>query len=162
VLTSPSKTFNVATLDVALAIVPDETLRTTFIAEGRDMAEVTPFGYFAAEAAYAHPECEEWRTRLVAYVTSNRDYACARLAAVPNVRTSSPEASYLLWVDAANALPTDAGDADASVASRLLAAGVGVSDGADFGVKPGCFRINLACSRATLERGLSRIVASLA
>ena len=50
VLTSPSKCFNMATLDVAFAVVPDAELRNEFIAEGRDMAEVTPFGYFAAEA----------------------------------------------------------------------------------------------------------------
>lgn len=42
VLTSPSKCFNIATLDIALAIVPDADLRKDLIAEGRDMAEVTP------------------------------------------------------------------------------------------------------------------------
>ena len=38
VLTSPSKCFNVATLDIALTVVPDEALRAEFAAAGRDAA----------------------------------------------------------------------------------------------------------------------------
>ena len=159
VITSPSKCFNVATLDVALAVVPDATLRSEFIAEGRDMAEVTPFGYFAAEAAYGDDECEAWRQRLVSYVRANRDYAMARLAAVPGVRTTTPESSYLLWVDGTAAL--ERRGVGEGAAAHILAAGVGVSDGADFGAAPGFFRVNVACARSTLERGLSRIVGAL-
>ena len=158
VLTSPSKCFNVATLDVALAVVPDAQLRAEFIAEGRDMAEVTPFGYFAAEAAYGDAESEAWRQRLVAYIRANRDYAIARLRPLAGVRTTAPESSYLLWVDASGAMPRIGAE---NAAAHLLAAGVGVSDGADFGADAGCFRLNVACARSTLERGLSRIVAAL-
>ena len=122
------------------------------------MAEVTPFGFFAATAAYGEPESEAWRQRLVTYLRANRDYAIACLAAVPGVLTTTPESSYLLWVDATKALPTSA---KSGAAAHLLEAGVGVSDGSDFGASPGCFRVNLACSRATLERGLARIVDAL-
>lgn len=158
ILTSPSKCFNIATLDIALAVVPDSALRAELIAEGRDMAEITPFGYFAAEAAFGHRESEEWRTRVVAYLKANHEYAIARLSAVPGVHTTTPESSYLLWVDATEALPRVGAT---SAAAHLLEAGVGVSDAADFGAPPGCFRLNLACARHTLERGLARIVAAL-
>ena len=52
------------------------------------------------------------------------------------------------------------GDAP-NAASLLLAHGVGVSGGHDFGGPAGSFRLNLACTRSTLERGLSRIVGAL-
>ena len=108
--------------------------------------------------AFGHPESEPWRQRLVTYVRATRDYAIARLADVPGVQTTTPESSYLLWVDASAAVQrlkvTNA-------AQHLLTAGVGVSDGADFGAPAGCFRLNLACARSTLERGLGRIVAAL-
>ena len=79
----------------------------------------------------------------------------ARLNAVDGLSTTAPESSYLLWVDATAAMPRI--DAE-SAAQHLLAKGVGVSDGLDFGAAPGCFRLNFACARSTLERGLGRIV----
>lgn len=72
VLTSPSKCFNVATLNVAVAATPDATLRAEFAKAGGDMAEVTPFGYFAALAAYTEAESEAWRLRLVSYLKGER------------------------------------------------------------------------------------------
>ena len=159
VLTSPSKCFNVATLDIALTVVPDEALRAEFAAAGRDAAEVTPFGYFATEACYGHAESEAWRLRLVAYLHANRDYAVDALttALAGRVRVSAPEASYLLWVDTVDALPEDAG----SAAAHLLAHGVGVSAGEDFGGPKTAFRLNFACSREILEKGLARIIEAL-
>jgi len=156
VLTSPSKCFNVATLNVALAVIPNAELRLAVRRAGSDMAEVTPFGYFGAEAAYGHTESEAWRQRLVAYLLANREYACSVLGALPGVRTTRPQSSYLLWVDASEALP-----AGANAAELLLASGVGVSNGSDFGAPPGCFRVNFGCKRETLELGLGRIVNAL-
>ena len=158
VLTSPSKCFNVATLDIALAAVPDGALREAFRRAGAETgtAEVPPFGYFGAEACYGDGESEAWRRRLVAYLAANRDAALAALAAVPGLRATRPESSYLMWVDATACLPPGA-----SAAELLLQHGVGVSDGGDFGGAPGCFRLNFACRRETLERGLARVVAAL-
>ena len=168
ILTSPSKCFNVATLDVALTVVPDPVLRAEFAAAGKDSAEVTPFGFFATEACYGDPESEAWRQRLVAYLRANRDYAVQRLtSALPGrVRVTVPEASYLLWVE------TDWGSTDGnggcgaadppmSVSTHLLSHGVGVSAGEDFGAAASAFRINLACSREVLEKGLARIVGAM-
>lgn len=168
VLTSPSKCFNVATLDIALTVVPDATLRAEFAAAGRDAAEVTPFGYFATEACYGDPESEAWRQRLVTYLRANRDYAVQRLttALAGRVLVTVPEASYLLWVDTLGKLDErelnpEAGSGAVSAATHLLSHGVGVSAGEDFGASPSTFRINLACSREVLERGLSRIIGAL-
>lgn len=76
VLTSPSKAFNIAALDLAVAMVPDPAWRRRFIRAGADKAEVPPFGFAAAEACYADDsgEVEAWRRRLVAYLKANRDH----------------------------------------------------------------------------------------
>ena len=76
VLTSPSKCFNVAGLDVSYAVAPSDTLRRRFRRVGIDQAEVTAFGYAATLSAYGDAECEAWRQRLVKYLRHNRD--CAR------------------------------------------------------------------------------------
>ena len=49
----------------------------------------------------------------------------------------------------------------AAIAKHLLAHGVGLSAGQDFGTTTGFARLNLACTRATLERGLERICEAL-
>jgi len=137
VLTSPSKCFNIAPLDVATAVIPGETLRRRFLQAGKDAAEVGPFGYVAALAAYGDDECEAWRERLVAYLTANRDYAAAMLSSMDGVRCVVPESSYLMWIDATDALPPDT-----NAEQFFLDAGVGLSGGLPFGAEAGTCRIN--------------------
>ncbi len=76
VLTSASKAYNVATLDLAVAVVPNDDWRRRIAAAGACKAEVPPFGFVAAEAIYADEdgEVEAWRRRLVAYLRANRDH----------------------------------------------------------------------------------------
>ena len=146
---------------------------------------MTPFGYEAALAAYSHPECARWRLRLLAYVRANRDHALLSLAVLPGVRATYTEASYLLWLDVSGALPDGllrataaaagagaelppgatagrTGTTYATAAELLLAHGVALSDGATFGATSGHVRLNLGCTRETLDRGLQRIHAALA
>uniref|UniRef100_A0A7S4BMC5 cysteine-S-conjugate beta-lyase n=1 Tax=Chrysotila carterae TaxID=13221 RepID=A0A7S4BMC5_CHRCT len=160
VLSSPSKAFNVASLDLAFAVIPDAQLRKRFIAVGRDQAEIPPFGIVAAIAAYGDARCEEWRQQLVEYINGNYEHAAAVLSQVEGVRLTRPEASYLVWMDVRDALPPSARDSDA--AAFLVDAGVGLSGGKAFGVAgTGYVRMNLASPRDTLSLGLQRIVAAL-
>jgi cystathionine beta-lyase len=156
VMTSPSKCFNVAPLDIAFAMVPDESLRARFVAAGGDKAEVSIFGYPATLAAYKDPECEAWRLRLVEYVKANRDFAADALEAM-GLRCVRPEASYLMWIDATDALP-----AGTDAEQFFLAAGVGLNAGEPFGGTKGTCRLNFACRRETLEAGLERMSAAIA
>jgi len=59
------------------------------------------------------------------------------------------EATYLAWIDAR-------GSGLAHPAEDFEKAGVGLSDGADFG-SPGFVRLNFGCSRKLLAEGLARI-----
>ena len=66
-LMAPSKTYNVPGLCTAFAIIPDAARRATFLrASAGILAEVSPFGYVACEAAYR--DCEPWRQALLAYL----------------------------------------------------------------------------------------------
>ena len=102
VVSSPSKTYNVATCNVAYAAVVDPNLRREFLRAGRDKAETTPFGFAAALSAYTDPACAQWRLRLLAYLRSNRDHVhevLMREAGPELLQLTRPEATYLTWID---------------------------------------------------------------
>ena len=73
--------------------------------------------------------------------------------ALPGLSTTPVEATYLAWIDC-RALIAERGIANA--AAFFEAAGVGLSDGKDFGL-PGFVRLKFGCPPARLEAGLERI-----
>jgi cystathionine beta-lyase len=73
---------------------------------------------------------------------------------MPGLRTTPVEATYLAWIDA-----TALGIEDP--AAFFEAAGVGLSNGADFGA-PGFVRLNFGCTHATLDQALGRMAAAVA
>jgi len=157
VLTSPSKCFNVAPLDIAVAVIPSDSLRRRFRNAGKDSAEVGCFAYVAASAAYIDAECEAWRQRLVAYLRANREYAFTALTSVRGVRCVRPEASYLMWIDATDALPPGT---NAEQFFRKNAR-VGLTGGVAFGGALGTVRLNLGCTQETLVKAIERMVHAL-
>ena len=85
VLMSPAKTFNTASLDIAIAVIPNGQLYHRF-AKASEAHVTTPFGYAGAIAAYGNTECEAWRHRLIAYLRANRNHAVANLSAIRGLR----------------------------------------------------------------------------
>jgi cystathionine beta-lyase len=108
---------------------------------------VNLLGFTAAEAAYR--DGEEWRQALLAYLRLNRDLVVEAVRAMPGLATTHVEATYLSWIDT-----RDTGLAHP--ARFFEAAGVGLSDGADFGA-PGFVRLNFGCPRSLLRQGLDRM-----
>jgi len=173
VLTSPSKTYNVAALDFAFAVVPNANLRRRYFRAGRDQAECTPFGLAAAEAILAgggcgevrndvltpaNGDCEDWRRAIIDHLRPNRDVAVDFLAAhcSPHlVVTNVPEASYLLWLDATALLRKTNNFAEYLRTNHDLV----LSDGSPFFGKAdsGFLRLNFACSQDLLLDALHRI-----
>lgn len=153
-LLSPSKTWNIAGLGYAFAIIPDDSIRRKFsAARGHTLAEINALSYYAAEAAYR--DGEPWRMELISYLKANRDELvrfvteeCEGLAIHP------PEATYLAWIDA-RALGV--GNAAEFFEKE---AGLFLSDGAFFGW-PGWVRFNFACPRARMLEGLGKMRAAL-
>jgi cystathionine beta-lyase len=150
-LMAPSKTYNIPGLACSLAIVPDTALRERFSAVMRGIVpDVNILGLAAAEAAYR--DCDAWRDALIGVLRANRDFVEAAITKIPGLAMTHVEATYLAWIDARE-LPV------ANPALFFEEAGVGLSDGADFGA-PGWLRLNFACPRETLSTALRRMASA--
>jgi cysteine-S-conjugate beta-lyase len=155
-VTSPSKAYNLAGLEFAYAVIADADLRRRFCSAGEGLFEYDSpgvLGAAACEAAYR--DGAPWLEQLLDYLCGNRDLVERFVAErLPSARMTHVEATYLAWLDA-----RDTGTSDP--AGRCLAAGVGLSDGADFGAA-GFLRLNFGCRRALLEEALARMATALA
>jgi cystathionine beta-lyase len=149
---APSKTFNMPGLGCSFAIISDPALRRDFC---RAMEGIVPhvnlFGYVAAQAAYEHGG--PWLEALLAYLRGNRDLVEQEVRSLPGLSVAHVEATYLAWIDTRDS-------ALANPAKDFEKAGVGLSDGAEFGA-PGFVRLNFGCSRSLLVQGLARMRAAL-
>jgi cystathionine beta-lyase len=156
-LMAASKTFNIAGLKTAFAIIPNPVLRQRFEAARLGMVDsVNVFGLVATQAALTHGEA--WRQALVRYLQGNRDFLEQALRTrLPGVRMVRPEATFLAWLDCAS-LPLD-GDAQPFFLER---AQVALSTGSEFGEQHGKWvRLNFGCPRARLAEAIDRMVTSL-
>jgi cystathionine beta-lyase len=152
-LTAPSKTWNLAGLGCAAAIVPDPRLRKRWRAAGGGLVPmVSPLGYAAAEAAWR--QGDDWRRRLLAVLRHHRELVQRAVATISGLSCVPAEATYLAWIDCRG---TDVADPQ----SACEAAGLGPSDGRDFG-HPGFIRLNTACPTPQLEEGLRRLARAFA
>ncbi len=109
-----------------------------------------------AEAALAAWTAgEPWLDEVRAHLTSQRDHLARRLGAeLPEVRFTTPEATYLAWLDFRETAVAD------DPAGALLERGrVALSAGPDFGARgQGFARLNFATSRELLDLIVDRIV----
>ncbi|MEO7099289.1 MAG: PatB family C-S lyase [Luteolibacter sp.] len=153
-LLSPSKTWNIAGLGYAFAVIPDDTLRRRFTAaRGHTLSEINALSYYAAEAAYRHGE--PWRRELVSYLKTNRDTLVDFISTrCPGLSVAPGEATYLAWIDARSM----------GVENPALhfekKAGLFLSDGTYFGW-PGWIRFNFGCPHARVLEGLEKIAGAL-
>lgn len=149
-LWAPSKTFNLAGLTSACAVIPDPALRERFAAATKGLLpDGNVLGLVAAEAAYRYGE--PWRQELLSVLREHRATLQARVASWPGVHLSAPESTYLAWLDM-----REAGVGDAPHKTLLKEAGVALSDGAAFGC-PGFVRLNFGTTASQLEAALSRM-----
>ncbi|GGP22991.1 MalY/PatB family protein [Silvimonas iriomotensis] len=152
-LMAPSKTYNVPGLGCSFAIIPNPALRKKFTDVMRGIVpHVNIFGYVACEAAYR--DGVPWRTALLDVLRRNRDLVMQQLDGYLGLRVTRPEATYLAWVDCRNTGIEDP-------AAFFEAAGVGLSNGVDFGLK-GFVRLNFGCALSTLQDALHRMREALA
>jgi cystathionine beta-lyase len=157
-LVAPSKTFNVAGLNCAFAIIPDPGLRQEFkkIMESLSM-HVNSLGLVAAEAAYSG-DCDEWLAELKVYLTANRDYLVSFIDQyMDGMRVVIPQATYLAWLDCRELVAS--GRMKGNPHEFFLdQAKVAVNDGCTFGTGgEGFVRLNFGCPRITLENALKRM-----
>lgn len=147
-LLSHTKSYNIAGLQSAFAVIRNAALRERF-EDAKDgwMSGVSPLAYAAAIEAYA--DRSTWLSELQTYLRGNRDILEATVAKLPNISTSHVEGTHLAWLDA-RAIPVQ------DHAAYFEAFGLGFSDGVEFGA-PGFVRFNFATPRSILEAGLQRL-----
>jgi cystathionine beta-lyase len=145
---SPSKTFNLAGIGVAFAIIPNRKLRLAFQkAIAGIVPHVNAMGYTACLAAFR--DGSGWHRALLDYLRENRDLVADSINKIPNLTTYPVEATYLAWIDCHPAGIEKPGE-------FFLKAGVHMWDGIDFG-GPGFIRLNFSLPRERLREGLRRI-----
>jgi cysteine-S-conjugate beta-lyase len=151
-LLAPSKTWNIAGLGYAFAVIPDDSVRRRFsAARGHTLSEINALSYYAAEAAYRHGE--PWRQELLTYLRGNRDTLVEFIRTrCPGLSIEPGQATYLAWIN---------GSSLGNPAQHFeKTAGLFLSDGAFF-QWPGWFRFNFGCPRARMLEGLEKIAAHL-
>jgi cysteine-S-conjugate beta-lyase len=152
-LLAPSKTWNIAGLGYAFAVIQDDTLRRRFtVARGHTLAEINALSYYAAEAAYR--DGEPWRLELLAYLKTNRDTLVDFVNSCPGLSILPPQATYLAWIDARGL------QLENPAIHFEKNAGLFLSDGTFFGF-PGYIRFNFGCPRSRMMEGLEKIKRAL-
>ena len=122
---------------------------------------VNSLGQVAAAEAFSG-SCDDWLGEVLAYLTANRDFLVEYLQEnLPDIRTSVPEATYLMWLDCN--LLLESGRITGNPHEFFLnEAKVALNNGAEFGPGgEGFVRLNFACPRSTLEEALERICGSI-
>jgi cystathionine beta-lyase len=156
-LMSPVKSFNIAGIPFAFAVIPNPGLREQYQNAGRGLIiHPSALGYVAAQAAFEH--CDDWSADLVKVLTANRDFADDFIRNnIPGVRMAPMQGTYLAWLDF-----REAGIEGAPHDFLLEKARVATVDGAKFGPGgEGFVRLNMACPQSRLHEGLRRICDAL-
>ena len=153
--TAPSKTFNIAGLQVSNIFIPDNQLRHRFKRQiaASGYSQLNAAGLAACEAAYRYGE--EWYNGVKAYIRENISFTKKFLEErISKVKMLEPEGTYLVWVDF-RALGLSKRELEDLIIHK---AGLWLDSGAIFGAAgEGFQRINVACPRVTLQTALEKI-----
>ena len=157
ICTAPTKTFNLAGLQISSVIIKNPELRKMYAdymtASGFDYGEAGTFGLEAIRAAYKYGD--EWLDSLMEYINGNLEFLLNYVKEnIPKAKVMVPDATYLVWIDFS----------DYKIDSRTLhktlkyEGKIWLDEGYLFGkAGEGFERINIACPRKTLEEGIKRI-----
>ena len=156
VLTAASKTFSLAGLCCANAIVPNQELRAKLDAQiwADGTWTYSTFGMDAIKVAYT--QCDEWYKALLDYLWGNYRYFKTFMAEhFPKVPVADLQGTYLVWFDCSSF------GLEPQALERFMKdeASLFLDEGYIFGDCGACFeRINIACPRAVLEDAMDRLL----
>lgn len=159
ICTAPSKTFNLAGLQVSNIWIPNPEVRRRFIKEmdRSGYSQLNSLGLVAAQAAYENGE--EWLLQCKSYLQGNLDFLRTFLRdKLPEIKLVEPDGTYFAWLDC-SALGLTASELKALVVTK---ARLWLDDGYIFGKKSFQFqRVVLACSQKTLAQALEQLEATV-
>ena len=155
-MVAPSKTFNLAGLSTASVIIENPELFAQFsrTLDSLHIGMGNVFGNVAAQAAYTHGD--EWLDQLLHYIDGNIQYLLDFVAAhLPQLQVIRPEATYMAWIDFSKLGLSD----DELNQFVINKAGLGLNQGVQFGPGgEGFMRMNLACPRSVVEKGMAGLL----
>ena len=159
VLTSATKTFNIAGTKNSYAVIENPKLRLAY--QKRQLAnnqhEISGLGYLATEAAYRYGE--DWLTELKELIEKHINYVVDVFGKESKIKVMKPQGTYLIWLDFS---AYDISDEDLR---RLLRdeAKVILNRGLDFGEEGALHaRLNVAMPTSVLEEVCQRIIITFA
>lgn len=153
VCTAPSKTFNLAGVQCSNIILPENRVDAVLAAVKKPYDMLNVFAYTACRAAYE--QCEDWLEELLQVIADNGKYVENFMAEnIPQITVIPAEGTYLQWWDCRSlGLELNA------LEKFMHDAGLWLDEGYIFGAGgEGFERINLACSRVTLEKAMARLL----
>ena len=154
ICTAPSKTFNLAGLQVSNIFIPNDALRDKFVQELRQMGceNLTSMGLAAGQAAYERGG--DWLEELKIYLEGNLNCLKDFLSQHPNLQLVEPEGTYLLWLDcsALKLSPAELEELFFKKARLWLDSGVKFGQGGEQ-----FYRLNPTCPRSVLQVALGRL-----
>ena len=155
ILSSATKTFNIAGTKNSYAIIENPKLRLAF--QKRQLAnnqhEISGLGYLATETAYRYGE--DWLTELKELIEQHINYVVDLFGKETKIKVMKPQGTYLIWLDFSAYDLTDKG------LQELLKeeAKVILNRGLDFGEEGAHHaRLNVAMPKSVLAEVCQRIV----
>lgn len=152
---APTKSFNIAGLQTSAIIVPNAFLRHK-VNRGLNTDEAAEPNCFAVTAAIsAYTKGEDWLDALREYIDGNRMLVSDFLEKeLPDIKLVKSDATYLLWLDCSG-LCDDSDKLQQFIRERT---GLYLSSGKQYGSGGEKFlRLNIACPKALLSDGLTRL-----
>ena len=153
--TSPSKTFNLAGLQISNIFIPNPELKKKFRHQvgAAGYSQINVMGLVACEAAYRYGD--EWYEAMHKYVSENIRYTKEFFEKrLPEIKVTDLEGTYLVWLDFKSLNLSDT-ELENLIIKK---AGLWLDSGAIFGESGRGFqRINTACPRSVLAEALERI-----
>lgn len=152
---APTKAFNLAGLQTACIVVPNETLRhkVNRAINTDEVAEPNSFAVIATMAAFQKGRA--WLEELRQYIENNKQKAMTYIKEnIPELYVVPSEATYLLWVDCSQICQNSL-----ELAGFIRKeTGLYVSDGLEYGENGKQFlRINVACPYQRVHDGMNRL-----
>lgn len=159
ILSSATKTFNIAGTKNSYAIIENPKLRVAF--QKRQLAnnqhEISGLGYLATETAYRYGE--DWLTELKELIEKHIDYVVKLFGKETKIKVMKPQGTYLIWLD------FSAYDISDEELRKLLRdeAKVILNRGLDFGEEGALHaRLNVAMPTSVLAEVCQRILTTFA
>ena len=155
ICTAPSKTFNLAGLQVSNIWIPGKQVRAAFLKEidRSGYSQLNTLGLVACQAAYTAGEA--WLEQCRDYLRDNLNYLRDFLASrIPEIKLVEPEGTYFAWLDCSG-LGLSCRELNELIVDK---ARLWLDAGHIFGQRAGQFqRMVLACPRATLQQALEQL-----